>query len=180
MLIEIVSVTPPYKEGKWTKINLEYVTEGKKTSRKLVDIGESKVPFNVLKEAKAGETYEISMVKSDDGQFWNWTGAAKVEGTSSAAGSPDKRAPQPAPRSNYESPEERTIKQKSIERQVALKAAVDIMAGSGDYKGVIKIAKIFEEYFATGNGPDVMKQVKVAENQPDDGGSDEFQDDIPY
>lgn len=82
MQIVVSKVGAPYKEGKFFKLDFEYSRDGKPLTRKLVAVGESKEVFNVLKDSKPGEMYEIKLVK--DGDYWNWTNASKLEGSVAA------------------------------------------------------------------------------------------------
>jgi len=78
MQIQMIEVSEPYKEGNTFKIKMKYSREGKETERKLADVGDSKKAFAVMRYAKAGEIYEIDLVKN--GEFQNWVQATKLEG----------------------------------------------------------------------------------------------------
>lgn len=174
MLIEIKSVSPTYKEGKWTKLNLEYVRDGTVASRKLVDIGETKPVFAILKGASPGESYEITVIKDPASDFYNWVSATKTEATSVPVAKTSVSAG--AVKSTYETAEERATKQLSIVRQVALKLAVELGIAEGDHgvaSAVLKAAK-FEDYIVNGYAKGTAAAPKADSN------GDDFVDDNPF
>lgn len=101
-----------------------------------------------LSNMKSGDAF--TMVKEKEGEFWNVKdiiigGTATME-TNTNVG---KSIPQPAPKSNYETAEERAKKQVYIVRQSSLANAVATLAIGAkkvEPAEVIKVAKQFEAY----------------------------------
>lgn len=130
MQIQILSVsnnTVPTKKGSYNQLEVAYKNldrDGKVEGKKVMSFGDSKNAFDVLKDAKTNETYDVKNVKIGD--FWNWVEAVKTEGGASVAGSSTQGATT-APRSNYETAEERKQRQDYIIRQSSLSTAVALL-----------------------------------------------------
>ncbi len=120
-----------------------------------------------LKVLTSGNYVHIVMEKKGD--FVNWVSAKRTEAPvvapeqattapQTSQATPVSKAPtQAVVRSNYETPEERTIKQRYIVRQSCLGYAINFFALDKDFlpqsENVIALAKEFEAYvFANANG----------------------------
>lgn len=135
MKIQVVNVD--VQEGK-TKANKPYEFldvmfknlsfDNKAESKKIMPFG-SKEVFATLKTAQKGDVFTIVREKDDAG-YWQWIsileGDQQVE---TAKGTPAAAAKQTtaAPRSNFETPEERAQRQVLIVRQSCLSNAVEYL-----------------------------------------------------
>lgn len=99
--------------------------EGAKKPFKLVSFSNPAV-FETLKNAKAGEVYEVDSVKGDDG-FYKWTSAKKAEADEAAPADSKTKAWTPAadPR---ETKDERAARQRLIVRQSSLSNAIELLS----------------------------------------------------
>lgn len=102
-----------------------------------------------LSNMKPGDSF--TMVKEKEGEYWNVKDLI-VGDTPVATSSTSKPAAQPAPKSNYETAEERAKRQVYIIRQSSLTNAIAMLAAAGDKKTpinpdtVIGVAKKFEAF----------------------------------
>lgn len=144
--IVVGSVSAPFSDKGHTKLDLNYSQGGKDTSRKLVRIGDTTDTFDVIKDAKRGDTFDIEMIKK--GEFWNWVKATKVEGGAQVTHS----TPQSTTKSTYETSEERKQRQLYIARQSCIGYAVNLLnVDQGKtkrvtVKEVIETAQEFVDY----------------------------------
>lgn len=160
MKIKIASVdvgTAKSAKGKdYTFVEVMYKNmtfDGKAETKKHNQFGNKDV-FETLKSAQAGAEYTITREKDDNG-YWQWVGinegfgAAQSAPAKSSSGSSAQSAPSAAPRSNFESPEERAKKQVYIVRQSSISAAIDMLKTdkkSPSVDEVLDVAKIFEQF----------------------------------
>lgn len=148
MQIEILKAGEVRKEGKYFKFELTYSRDGKPSNRTLVAVGDTKPVFEVLKDSKQGEVYEIDLRK--DGEYYNWIGCTKgealaVKGTSPVpAGTTSTSSFKST--NTYETPDERAKKQVYIARMSALAQAVSICDKDEPPEDIIEVAKVFESY----------------------------------
>jgi len=131
MNVTILSVTintKPTTRGSYQEADVAYKNntfQGKVEGKKIMSFGASKKAFEVLSEGTAGgKTYEVTVVKNDKGyNDWVDMKEASVDASTSPSKAPTSGA-NPAPRSNYETPEERAQRQVLIVRQSSLSAAI--------------------------------------------------------
>lgn len=124
--------------SKYNMLKLTFRDEdGKIAERKVASFGDSAKSFATLSESKAGEVYEITMVKGE--KFWQWTNAVKQEGLSA------NTKANTSPKSTYETPEERAKKQVYIVRQSSIASAVALKKDASPEE-IIAVAKQFEQY----------------------------------
>lgn len=122
-------------KGSWEVAEVIYSDDSGKTSTKKIMSFANPQVFEALKTAQAGDKYEVTLAKNDAG-YWNFTSAAKSDGTSNPTS--QASAGNPAPRQgavnsfqrDFETKEERAIRQRLIVRQSSLSAAVSIL-GAG-------------------------------------------------
>ncbi len=163
MQIQILSISKidsPTKKGTTTPVldiafkNLTF--QGKVEGKKLFSFGGNAGGFKVLQNAQSGEVYDITVIKNDAG-YNDWSNAVKSDGAAPAASgsisTPSARpaaAGNAAPRSNYETPEERALRQIYIVRQSSLSTAVDVLTTGAKSPpspdSVIDLAKQFENF----------------------------------
>lgn len=178
MLVKVVSVSRedvPNKNGKGTygKLTVAYRDEKGKLSEKTILSFTNPAVFKEFERAEAGK--EINVKSEKVGDYWNWT-AILAEGETSS--------PQQAPAtsntatrvtgSNYETKEERALKQRYIVKQSSLSAAVSILTVGAktppEVDAVIALADKFVDYVFS----DDSKEINISSPKFDD-----FQDDIP-
>ena len=159
MQIEIIDVSAPYQEGKYFKVNMKYSREGKETERKLVDVGDSKEAFAVMRYAKAGEVYEIDLVKN--GEFQNWVKATKLDGS---AGQPPIKNHSHSTKKN-DDVQNYIVRQNSVTNAVAFVTSFGAARTENSVDDVVAVAAIFENW--------VLRPIVPIIDS-------EFKDDIPY
>lgn len=157
MIIQIVAVevgSAKSKAGKdYEFVEVTYKNKSfqdKVESKKHNQYGDKNV-FNTLKSAKNGDVFTITRNKDDNG-FWQWIGIDA--GANSTPSSAPSKSGAPinttvAPKSNYETSEERAKRQVYIIKQSSLSTAVaalktDKKALSADE--IIDFAKVLEAY----------------------------------
>lgn len=99
-----------------------------------------------LSNMKPGDSF--TMVKEKEGEYWNVKDIIVGDAPVATSGT-TKPAAQPAPKSNYETAEERAKRQVYIIRQSSLStavAALSVGAKKVEPAEVIKLAKQFEAY----------------------------------
>jgi hypothetical protein len=178
--IKIVSVensTVPTAKGSYGVAEVTYKNltfENKIEAKKVMSFTHKDV-YNTLKSAEMGAVFTVQRVKNDKG-FWDWVSlgddapAATTGGTTVATAA---KATQ-APKSTYETPEERAKKQVYIVRQSSITAAIAIL--KTDKKNptpeeVMQVADMFVHYVMTDSPNPVAT---VAQETPD------LTDDVPY
>ena len=132
-------------KGKYKIAVIEYQNqEGRNEKKNVVSFG-NKTLYATLSSAKQGQVFDVKLNKNEKG-YWEFTEATKSEGGNS---SPTRSAASPAPRSNFETPEERAQRQVFIIRQSSLSTAVNILSvGAKSIKvdDVLATAKQLEDY----------------------------------
>jgi len=139
--------------------NLEF---NKVEGKKLVSFASPDV-YNALKDAKAGDEFDVTKGDKSAAGFVPWTRcvvageATLTEDSRQVSGAaPASTASKSTPRSTYETPEERAKKQVYIVRQSSIGAAIELLNLMGNKKAsveeVTSIAKQFEQY-VFGNDP---------------------------
>lgn len=135
MNITILSVsinTKPTAKGSYQEADVAYKNnsfQGKVEGKKIMSFGAASKSFKILSEGTAvGKTFEVTVVKNDKGyNDWVDMKEASADTSSSPSKAPTSGA-NPAPRSNYETPEERAQRQVLIVRQSSLSAAVSTLS----------------------------------------------------
>lgn len=168
MNVTILSVqieTKPTARGSYQQADVAYKNNtfgGKVEGKKVMSFGATEKAFKVLAAASKDETYEVEVVKNDKG-YNDWVSMSKagaavpVSGVApQPAGSVGKSTP--APKSTYETPEERALKQRYIVRQSSISAAISILSIGAKAplktEDIIAKAKELESYvFDTKTGP---------------------------
>lgn len=162
MIIKVVAVeivgakTKTGKDYEYLDVMFKNLTfEGKAESKKIMPFG-SKEVFATLKAATSGQVFTVLRTKDDAG-YWQWDGIAAGEQQIEVATTGTKTMAQPAtaaPKSNFETAEERAKRQMLIVRQSAISSAVAFLSHNNkNYKlqDVLDTANAFYEYvFQTG------------------------------
>lgn len=162
MQIEIVKVGKPYKEGRFGKLDVEYIRDGKNVSRKLAAVGETEKVVKILADATPGDHYEIQIEKKGD--FYNWNDAKKVEAVAAAA-----KTSYQAKTNTYETPEERARKQVYIVRQSSITNAIEVLKTHGEKVDAEEVKALAQEFvdFVFDSKNDPYEQATF-ENSEDD------------
>jgi len=133
MIIKIVAVevgnavTKTNKDYKFLEVTYKNLTfDNKVEAKKVMPFG-SKEVFSTLESAKPGATFTILREKDKDG-YWQWIGIAvgetKLETTMAADNPKPAQAATAAPKSNFETSEERATRQVLIVKQSSVSSAV--------------------------------------------------------
>lgn len=131
-------------KNKYQMATVVYTDGGKNYTKKIMSFSNPAV-FDTVKNAKAGEEYDVKAVK--DGDYWNWAAITKADGDT-----PTKAAPAAGKvvGSNYETAEERKVRQLLIVKQSSITNALSYLnrAGSEPYnvQDVINIAQEFVDF----------------------------------
>lgn len=155
-------------KGGYQKADVAYKDEqGKTQGKKVMSFVNQKV-FDVLKQAKSGDVFDVQSEK-DANNYWQWVGITSGNSapTSSTPAAMKSVTGNPSPKSTYETPEERAKKQVYIVRQSSISAAIEFSKNVKALKSVEEVlatAKLFEEH--------------VFEEQKTVGGLFEMEDDI--
>lgn len=138
----------PYEIVEVAYKNLTF--QGKVEGRKIMPFGATASAHAILKKAQPGQTFDVTVTKGDSG-YNDWTSVQPSTGEPAAQQQPASTAGKatPAPRSTYETPEERAQRQILIVRQSSLSSAVSTLSvGAKAVKpsDVIDLAKQYEAY----------------------------------
>ena len=154
-------------KGRYKQAEIAYkdVAKNQVTSKKIMSFNNPNV-YKTLVDAKNGELYTVEMQKNDKG-YWDWTAVTLgTAGKDAEATSTSKTFT--APKSTYETPEERAKKQVYTVSQSSLSTAVELL--KTDKKApsvaeVLAVAQQFSDYvFGTNEG----KVVSLADLPPID------------
>lgn len=146
-----------------------------------MSFGANKPSYDVLMSAQSGEIYDIEVFKNPQG-FNDWIGAQKSTGAAPAStptvGSINNKHTATAytatPKSTYETPEERAIKQIYIVRQSNITAAIAALSVGAKsppkIEDIIDTAKKFENHVfgSTKEDVPVEKSFDVLDTMDDD------------
>jgi hypothetical protein len=113
----------PYQSAEVAYKNLD---SGKVEAKNITQYSEV---FKTVADVQAGQTLDVKQAKNDNG-FWEWTSVERLVGNQvSAATEPSRSASaNPAPRSNYETPEERASRQVYIVKQSSISSAIALLS----------------------------------------------------
>jgi len=161
IVITVIDVSAPVRvataKGGYNAIDVAYRKDGKIEGKKIVDFANKEV-YNQLKNGGmiVGKSYEVQLEKVND--YWQWMSFAAVadevvEQAASGGAVPvgtvaPARATSRVTGSNYETPDERKVKQRSIQRQTCLERALGLLIHNSP-KGLVDKAAVTEvaEYF---------------------------------
>lgn len=134
--IEVVDVAKEQgttKTGKpYTSLNVAYRKDGKIEGKKIFPFGDKNI-YDTVAKANKGDVFTVVSEKNEGG-FWEWTSitsGANVPVQSTAPTGTQSSAPKTAgfvsPKSTYETPEERAVKQEMIVRQSSLSNSISLL-----------------------------------------------------
>ena len=136
----------PYQQLEVTYKNLTF---NKVESKKLMPFGENKGAFDALVNSKAGEVYEITVVKNAQG-YNDWPTVVQAAPDNEAATSlpaASKGGTTFPVKSTYETPEERAKKQVYIIKQSSINAAVaSLSPGAKSALSFDAVTNLAEQY----------------------------------
>lgn len=138
-------------EVKYTNIDTE-----KQGSYKIVGFGPNVSVFEAFKDAKEDDCFDVTVKK--EGNYFNWVAAEPMSGAPIPA---KTTGATPAPRSNFETPEERAMRQVYIARQSSLDRALEVQkqenpkGGPVDRRQLVEDAEYFVDYIMNGLDADV-------------------------
>lgn len=178
MTIELTNVSPVRIEGKFPKMDINYVRDGKNNNRTLAGVGKTKDVITVLSKATMGDSFEILLEKSADDKFWNWVDAKKVVPTAAAETVAAVKTSYQT-KSTYETPEERAKKQVYIIRQSSLANAIEFLNAQGKKFTVDEVLERAQEFVDFVFQTECLNRAKgLAEEGLKQ--AEEFKDDIPF
>ena len=124
-------------KGKYNQLSVTYtdINSGKDFTQSVLSFINKSV-YTTLKESKAGDQFSVVNNKNEKG-YWQFE---LIEPLGS------KPKANPAPRSTYETPEERAQKQIYIVRQSSLTNAISMLGSKAKVEAVISVARQFEQY----------------------------------
>ena len=157
MRIEIINVQstskPTKNGGTYTQLDVAYKNlgnNGKIEGKKIMSFSNKDV-FANLQKATAGQVFEVTTVK--EGEYWQWSQVTEQGGSDqSPASSPGKSfnsGSTTTPKSTYETPEERAVRQKLIVRQSSISSAIETLKVDKkaiDPNDVLKVAQIYSDW----------------------------------
>jgi len=149
---EVTVETVQKGKNKYQVANVVYTDGGKNFTKKIMSFANPAV-FDTVKNAKSGEEYEVKAVK--DGDYWNWASIEKVDaGTTRAAGAGTPATGGKVVGSNYETAEERKLRQMLIVKQSSIANAIEFLTsaqrlpegGGFNVKDVLNVAQEFVDF----------------------------------
>lgn len=147
MQIKVINVALSQSAGnKYQIAEVVYKDDRDETKTKKLMSFANPATYATFKDAKNGESYEITQVKNDKG-FWDWTSATKTDGTTVGTGTAAKGFT--PTKSSYETTEERARRQVLIVKQSSLAQAVNFLARDGmpvDAEKAIELAQQFTDW----------------------------------
>lgn len=184
MLIKILAVegpvTKPTAKGSYQQIEVSYrnLDNGKTESRKVMSFANKDV-YTTLAAGTSGQVFNVTIQKNEKTGYWDWVGANVS--SEQAASNQNQTVKQtgsgnPAPRSNYETPEERAQRQVFIIRQSSVSSAINAL--SAGTKSAPKLEDVLE--YAEGIVQYVMGNDKTAPEQAAQESIQTMENDIPY
>lgn len=133
--IEVFNLTSETKTGPsgkpYVMLDVAYknLSTGKTEGKKIFPFGDSEPTFKAMKDAKPGSQFTVTSEKGPpnaQGQsYWNWV---KVESIAPGSAPAAVGKAVAAPKSTYETPEERARRQVLIVKQSSLGAAVELLS----------------------------------------------------
>lgn len=142
---EVVVDTVKKGRNSYQVASVTYSDNGKNFTKKIMSFANPKV-FDVVQNAKQGERYDVSVVK--DGDYWNWSALKMVTGEQNT---PERAQPATGGKvlgSNYETADERKLRQLYIIKQSSISNAIEFLKGDENVTvaEVLNIAQHFVDY----------------------------------
>lgn len=171
MKIKVIKTSVEWQEkgkAKWQKLNVVFHNDatGKVDGRNILSFTNKDV-FGALANAQKDDVFDITEVQNAKG----YPEVVKVEKLDSGsfgpvavpASTPEMASrASPAPRSNFETPEERAARQVLIVRQSSLSSAITLLGEGANPDTVTALADRFVDYVF--NKPDAMTSIAQMDN----------------
>ena len=148
--IEIINVkqeTKPTAKGSYQQLDVAYkrLDNGKIEGKKIMSFF-SKEVFGALSTATNGSIYTVDSQKNEKTGYWDWVKVTASGGSST--NTPVARGTA-SPKSTYETPEERALRQRMIVRQSSLSNAIETLSVNPgkDKLQLEEVIKVAETYF---------------------------------
>jgi len=180
MLVKVVSVNRediPNKNGKgsYGKLTVAYRNDQAKLAEKSILSFTNPTVFKAFEKAQTGEEINVKTEKQaapDGKEYWNWTGILAEGESPTSTNTMQSSSTTKVTGSNYETKEERALKQRYIVKQSSISAAVAILTTGAktapSVKDVLALADEFVEYVFADDTKSLIDDFSV------DG------DDVPY
>lgn len=144
---EVTVETVQKGRNKYQVATVVYTDGGKNFTKKIMSFSNPAV-FDTVKNAKSGEEYDVKAVK--DGEYWNWASierAGSGEAKAAVAGTPAATGGKVLG-SNYETADERKIKQLYIIKQSSIANAIARAAQHPDPNSVdvLSLAQMYVDF----------------------------------
>ena len=172
MKIKIIKTSVEWQEkgkAKWQKLNVVFHNDstGRVDGRNILSFTNKDV-FGVLSGAQKDEVFEITEVQNAKG-YPEIVKVEKLDSASVAVPASTSEVPsrsQPAPRSNFETPDERAARQVLIVRQSSLNVAAAVLAIQATETPTKEAVADMANYFAdfVFNRPDAMAEIAAMDN----------------
>lgn len=168
-VIDVNNTHVPNAKGGYNKLEVAYknLESGKVESKILMSFGLTKDSYKALADAKNGDNFTIESEKkpgNDGKEYWTWMAASQLAPGEQMV---QAKAPagNPAPKSNYETPEERAKKQIYIIKQSSLSNAVAVLGVGAKTppktEDIFALAQTFTDWV-------VSQEVVKLQDMPDD------------
>lgn len=172
-ILKVDRITKTAKNGKnYNQLDVSFknLDSGKVEGRKIMPFGETANTHKALNDAMPGNVFSVTALKNEASGYWDWTAATPqapgAQAAQEAAQGVKSSAASPAPKSTYETPEERAKKQVYIVRQSSISAALELLKHNSpkapiDTNDVVTVAGQFVDFVfngnieATNNGPSI-------------------------
>lgn len=129
-ILEIKKVSASTSGGKpYTKLEIAYKDLGKGSlaSKVIMPFGTTQPAHKALFDAKTGDVFTVTSIKNEQSGYWDWTNATQTPPGETPVATPQAKG-NAAPKSNYETPEERAKRQVYIVKQSSLSNAVALLS----------------------------------------------------
>ena len=153
MMIKIISVEEPQfnktARGGYNSIEVVYINKSfqdKVEKRKIMDFTNKEV-YKIIASAKKDDIFSISREKDEKG-FWQWVDISTDIQTQPAKQEAPSKAT-PAPKSTYETPEERAKKQVYIVKQSSITNAIEYLNHNKknyNVEDILETAQMFVDF----------------------------------
>lgn len=134
--------------GKYSILTVDYkdIAQDKTSTKKVVSFGHPEV-YDTLRKAERDQFYEVTAEKGE--KYWEWVAISLTDGTTNNTPAQTAQA-YTAPKSNFETPEERQKKQLYIIRQSCLSNAVSTLTNNVDPVNVKLTAQEYIDFVING------------------------------
>ena len=158
LLADVVVSTETGKTGRayqMAEVTYKNLYDGKVASKKLLTFNGA---YEIISNGKQSQRFSVTTEKNSKG-YWDWTSAEEFKNEPPITPITGNKVVQ-APRSTYETPEERARKQVYIVRQSSITAALGLLTHNKPKEtvspnDVLDVARIFEAFVFDTNFADM-------------------------